>query len=144
MKVCVCGIGNILRGDDGIGPFVVKRLKGKINKKNILWLDCGESPENHLKTIKLFAPDKIIIIDAVEMGMSPGTVRMINPDRIKGESFSTHKLPLKLLLNYLKREINVEIIFIGIQPLHSGFNIPMSEEVLKSVGDIEELINSLV
>jgi len=68
MKVCVCGVGNRMRGDDGIGPKVIEELeKTHSNEKDILLLDAQANPENFVRDIENFKPDKLIIIDAVEI-----------------------------------------------------------------------------
>ena len=44
-KVVIAGIGNTLRGDDGLGCYLVNRLKGRIHA---LCIDTGPTPENYV------------------------------------------------------------------------------------------------
>ena len=127
MKTIICGIGSALRGDDGIGPEIIKELRKENLDGNIRLLDCGNAPEGFLGKIEKLAPGRIIIIDAVDMGKEPGSIGRITTERIRGDRLSTHKLPLTLFLEYLKN-LGAEIVFIGVQPKSAGFGEAMSPE----------------
>jgi len=47
------GVGNILRGDDGIGSIIAKTFKDD----DWLSLDCGVIPENYTSIIKKISPN---------------------------------------------------------------------------------------
>ena len=70
MDYLIMCIGNRHGGDDAIGPYVADRLKEKIN--DFVVLDCGTVPENFTSVVKRHKPRNLIIIDAVEMGLTPG------------------------------------------------------------------------
>ena len=45
-KLIVLGVGNELKSDDGVGPFIVKKLKYEnIENKNLLFIDAKTVPE---------------------------------------------------------------------------------------------------
>jgi Ni,Fe-hydrogenase maturation factor len=54
-------------------------------------------------------------------------------DLADGVSFSTHKLPPKVLIDYLMKETGCSISIIGIQPKSIKFDGPVSKEVKDSV-----------
>jgi hydrogenase 3 maturation protease len=131
MKILVMCIGNRDGGDDSIGPYIADLLKEeKLTDMKII--DCGTVPENYTSTVKNEIPEKLIIIDAVEMGLKPGEIRIIPKEKIGVMHISTHGIPISVLINYLEQYVK-KIIFIGIQPkLMSG---KITENIKKS-GDI--------
>ncbi len=143
MKVCVLGVGNRIRGDDGVGPAVIDELeKTYSDEKDVLLLNVQASPESFMRDIESFRPDKMIIIDSVEMEGFPGEVRQIDYHTIRKQALSTHKLPLTLFIDFLQRKMKFRLLFFGVQPKTIGFNRRMSDSVKRSIPDIVNLVNS--
>lgn len=75
----MAGVGNVLRGDDGFGVEVVRRLEQ-------LDLPAGCSiVETGIAGIALVQElqegwDALIVVDTVDRGRTPGTVMVIEPD----------------------------------------------------------------
>lgn len=103
----VLGVGNTDRGDDGIGNYVLSRLK-TVHK-----LDCGPVPENFTGKVRKLAPEIIIIIDAVDFGGKPGEWKLTEAENAVGVTLSTHSLPLSFLCKMLP---DSRIYLFGIQP----------------------------
>ncbi|MFA5778841.1 MAG: hydrogenase maturation peptidase HycI [Elusimicrobiota bacterium] len=139
-NLLIVGIGNSLKGDDGAGPEIIKRLQKK-GQVPFSLLDAGSAPENYTKTIKDFKPETIIFIDAVEMKETPGTVKIIDEKNISSGYFTTHNMPLNLFLDYIKEETKAKIIFIGIQPKSTRFGEGLSAPVQKAV---EKLVDGII
>jgi len=127
-------IGNVDGGDDAIGPYIAEILS---QEKDFVVLDCGTVPENYTSVVKKQNPKNLILIDAVEMGLSPGEIRIVPKERIGVMHISTHGIPLSVLIRYLEQYID-HIILIGIQP--QTMSGKMSDKV-KSSG--ERLINTI-
>ena len=128
-------IGNRDGGDDAIGPYIADRMKNET--KGDIILDCGTTPENYTAIVKQTKPDTLILIDAAEMNLPPGTIRTILKEKIGTMHISTHGIPLSLLMTYLEKEVPT-IIMIGIQPQRmSG---PISNIVKKHADDLIELL----
>ncbi len=79
MKILIAGIGNELRGDDGFGQRVIKRLQSllssldvDIDDNAINIMDFGQHTHELLLFIKDYKYDVIIIIDAIEGDGNPG------------------------------------------------------------------------
>jgi len=136
-KTVIFGVGNILRGDDGLGPVLVQRLTGKVNA---LCLDGGSAPENYLGKIVKERPDTVLIIDALHMGGHPGEFRIINPGELEGMGFTTHTIPLTILIEYLKSELFSSIHILGVQPARLQMGLPLSPAVERSIHRLEHLI----
>jgi hydrogenase 3 maturation protease len=113
MVTLILCIGNREGGDDGIGPYIAQRLKAESPQDIIL--DSGIAPENYTGVIKRYKPDRLILIDAAEMNISPGEIRVIPPEKLGTMHISTHGIPLSVFIQYLEKEVS-HIIFIGIQP----------------------------
>lgn len=65
------------------------------------------------------------------MGLLPGEVKTVPACDIAGVSFSTHMLPIPVMLKYLESEVGCEVVFIGIQPKSTDQGFSMCEEVKK-------------
>jgi len=136
MDLVILCIGNKYGGDDGIGPYIAKNL---INKKNdnFYVIDSGTNPENYTSMIKKLNPKILIIIDAFEMGLKPGDIRIIDKEKIGVMHISTHNIPISLLISYLENYVK-KIIFIGIQSGKMSGNL--SEDCKKSSNILIEKI----
>jgi hydrogenase 3 maturation protease len=139
MENLVMCIGNRLGGDDAIGPYIADRLRREKQKKFII-LDCGTVPENFTSVVKRCAPKNVVIVDAVDMGLSSGEIRRIPKDAIGNAHLSTHDIPISILVSYLQRWVK-NIIIVGIQP--KWMDGEMSEEVKKSGDELIELIKNM-
>ncbi|RLI96435.1 MAG: hydrogenase maturation peptidase HycI [Candidatus Aenigmatarchaeota archaeon] len=142
MRAVVCGIGNVLRGDDAIGPMAIERMRGMFD--GVLLVDCGPAPENFAGKIVKEKPSAVIIIDAVEMGDRPGTVKEIPVDKVKAEFATTHKMPITVFIEYLQKNTEADITFIGVQQKSTGFGHEMSDECASSVDDVICMVSKLV
>ncbi|HHI00831.1 MAG TPA: hydrogenase 3 maturation endopeptidase HyCI, partial [Thermococcus litoralis] len=139
-KVVVCGIGNDVRGDDAFGVYVVGTLKERVSNPKVVFLNCGEMPESYAGKIIRENPSHVVFVDAVHFEGKPGEIVLADPEGTLGEAFSTHKMPLKLLVSYLKQNVNAKFILIGAQPKQTGLFVEMSKELRESA---ERLISIL-
>ena len=113
MDILILCIGNQEGGDDGIGPYIAERLKNKLSADKVI--DCGTVPENYTGFIRRQQPETLILIDAAEMNLPPGEIRIIPKEKLGTMHLSTHGIPLSVFIRYLEKEVP-HIIFIGIQP----------------------------
>lgn len=75
--VCVLGLGNVLMGDDGFGPAVVRALEEEyLVGPGAQLIDLG-TPGLDL-TPWLADIDRAIIIDTVKSDLAPGTLRVFD------------------------------------------------------------------
>ncbi len=106
-------IGNIDGGDDAIGPYIADKLMQE--EGNLVVLNCGTVPENFTSVVKQHNPKNLIIVDAVEMGLDAGKIRIVPKEKIGVMHISTHGIPISVLISYLEQYVE-KIYFIGIQP----------------------------
>jgi len=127
------GIGNRLRQDDGAGSYFAENF----NAEGWLSLDAGIMPENFIAVVKRNDPELLVIVDAADMRLAPGTLRRIPLDDITDDySFNTHKPPASFLTEELKK-ITESIIYIGIQPLSIDFGDEISQVVLDALNELQ-------
>jgi hydrogenase 3 maturation protease len=135
MDYLILCIGNRDGGDDAVGPYIADKLK----EEGIDVLDCGVVPENYTSIVKKNNPKNLIIIDAVEMDLKPGEIRVVPKGKIGVMHISTHGIPIPVLINYLEKYVE-NILFIGIQPkIMSG---KITDEVIKTADNLLHLIKS--
>lgn len=81
MRTAIYGIGNILLGDDGVGPAVVRYLSSNYTLPPDTTLEDLGTPSLDLPAY-LAGYDRVIFIDAVALDAPPGTVRVFSRDEI--------------------------------------------------------------
>lgn len=79
MTVLVAGVGNTLRGDDGFGVVVADRLIEQGVPSGVRVLDIGIGGI-HLVQELTMSTDGLVVIDAVDLHRTPGTVLVLRPD----------------------------------------------------------------
>ncbi len=140
-RVVILGIGSELRSDDAAGVRVAERVEA-LGLPGVTAIPGGSAPENLTGEIRRLSPSLLIIVDAADMGLPPGTVRLLDPGEIGGISFSTHTLPLTVLAGYLQQETGCSLIIMGIQPRSLDFDGPLSPETATAVEEVTEALSS--
>ena len=144
-RLVILGIGNDIRGDDGVGQYIVESLKdlGK-ESDDVIIINAKTVPENFTGKIRKIDPSHILIIDAVLMNEEPGTVRVISKEQVGGLSVSTHSMSLSFLIKYLEIEKPYNIVFLGIQPESMGLVEDMSKVCRDSSDSVIDVLDSLL
>jgi len=140
-RVCVLGIGNRCRRDDGAGSLVAERLAGQTGQVAI---DAGAVPENYLEKVARAHPDTILIVDAVDFGGAAGDQRIFEPESIAYAGLSTHALTLRLAADFLKVRTGARLALLAIQPADIGWGAGLSKEVAGTVGFVEESLLAIL
>jgi hydrogenase 3 maturation protease len=140
--IAVLGVGSELRGDDWAGMAAALEIeKGVANLKGPeLKVFFGETaPENLTGEIKKFNPTHLLILDCGDFGGAPGDIKLILPEQESfNAAFTTHKLPMKVLVDYLRRSIDLKALVVLIQPRTIEFGKPVSKEVQSAADRISK------
>lgn len=137
----ILGIGQELRGDDAVGLEVAHRLQKKLSgREDVLILLAGPAPENFTGTLRRFAPQRVILVDAALMGEPPGTARWLDWREAAGFSASTHSLPLSALAAYLETELGCTVQILGVQPAGNALGASLSPQAKQGANAAVRLI----
>jgi len=144
-RLLVLGVGNELKGDDGGGVELARRLKEEgYLQRGVRIIEAGATPENFTAAIRKYHPSHVLIVDVAEMGLQPGSVRIVEKDDMAGLSFSTHVLPLSLLIDYLQNELDAKVVVLGIEPLRLEFGRGISDPVMKGIISLVGLLRKVL
>lgn len=118
-EILVIGCGNILFKDDGFGPAVAEALNeySEENKlpDNVLVQDAGTGGPYYIFSLPNDLWEKLIIVDVVEFGAEPGTLRKFDVSELpEGAYENVHSWPVNQPLHDLSEKC--EILVIGCQP----------------------------
>lgn len=128
-KLLILGVGNELKRDDGVGPFIVDNLD---EKDNVICINAKTVPENFTGKIRKEQPSHVIIVDACLMGGEAGDIKIVDKDDFVNIGISTHSMSLSYFVNYLERDNDFKIIFVGIEPETMEFGEELSEKIEKT------------
>ncbi len=137
-KVAVIGVGNRMRGDDGVGSVVAERLQ-ELAKGNLLVIDAETVPENYLGVLWDSKPEFVLFVDAVDFGGEAGEWALVPLSVLGNKVPTTHTVSLKLLGQVLESE-GIECLLLAVQPKQIGFGAPMSEEVASAAERIVQIL----
>lgn len=143
MNIRIVAVGNTLRGDDGVGPAVLERLRRMNLPGNVGLVDSGADPLD--VTTHLMDADKVIIIDAANMNMAPGTVELLLPEQLKrmqiAKPFSTHAYGVAEGVELARAAgFNPIISIIGVQPASVEENAGLSPEVAACIPEVLKIV----
>ena len=130
-ETVIVGIGNILKGDDGAGPHVCEQLKLANICAEVI--DADTVPENYIQQIIKKAPQNLLVIDAIDFGAPPGTIRIFEPEQLSSHVISTHSLSPRLFVDTVCRDISIDVYFIGIQPAQIQLGQSLSQQVSPAI-----------
>jgi hydrogenase maturation protease len=141
-RIRVVAVGNPLRGDDGVGPAVLERLReNPISGVDLI--DIGSDPLDVVET--LLDADKVIVIDAARLDREAGHFEIFRAEDLiempGGNPFSTHEYGLAEGLN-LARALGClpDVRIIGIQPQQIELGAGLSSAVAARIPDIVKLV----
>jgi hydrogenase 3 maturation protease len=136
-ETVIWGLGNELLGDDAAGIIVARRLlESPPEGWNIV--ECATVPENYLSTLPKGKAGRLIVVDAADMGLEAGDIRLATLEDVKDVNFSTHGLPLHMLLS--PQAAQAEINIIAIQPLDLAPGGKLTPVVEKAVNTVVEAL----
>ena len=132
-----------MRGDDAIGPILARKLKVIFkNQKDFIIINAETVPENYTGLIRKEEPSHIIFIDAVEMDMNPGEIKLIESNEIANYSISTHAMPISFMIKYIESFTDAKILLIGVQPKNIDLSNQVSDEVKNGVKELSRILKN--
>ena len=133
----VLGLGNPLRGDDGVGPRIIEELTRRGLPEGVTALDVGNAGLDLLNILEGW--ERAVIVDAAEMGREPGCFVRFTPDEARltqaGDHFSLHNAGLgdALALAGALGWTLPELVIFGVQPAEVDWQAGLSLAVEASI-----------
>lgn len=153
-KVLILGCGNVLMGDDGFGPAVIKKLNQQHRLPEYAHAeDVGTSVRDVLFNITLLEkrPEHIVVLDAVDRpGRAGGEVFEISVDDIpekKIVDYSFHQFPTTNMLKEIQELSGVRVTVIvaqvarKLEEVEPGLSKPMRAAVREAAERVMELVS---
>lgn len=135
-SVVLVGVGNRMRGDDGIGPVLIDMLKGNVPHA----IDADGAPENVTAAVRRLKPSVIIFLDAASLGEAPGSARVVEAGEVEKLEASAHNFSLDVVMEYLKASTGADVFLVGIQPERVGEGEGISSSLLEPLKEIADIL----
>lgn len=136
-ETLILGLGNTIMSDDGIGPLVIENVRQDIVlPPGVTLLDGGTLGLDLLPHLEQV--ERLIILDAVEIGQPAGTCVRLEGDQVPmalETKLSPHQMGMKDLLAVaqLMGQLPAEIILLGVQPQVLEMGTELSPPVAAAV-----------
>lgn len=131
-------VGSPLRGDDALGVRAAQALRARVDlPPGVVVIDGGTEGVGLIPVMAPFR--RVIVVDAVQMGLPPGTVRRFHWDEVRvraGEPvLSLHQSDLggALLLAEALGALPPELVIYGVQPHTTDWDQPLSAAVVHAL-----------
>ncbi len=142
-RVVLVGIGNPMRGDDGVGVKIIERLE-EIGLTGVMLLNTETVPEAFTGKVESYEPTHVLLLDAANFRGLPGETRLIDSEHIGGQAISTHSLPLNIFISYIEMSLGITVLLLGIQPKTVMFGEEMTPELVEASERIAETLHRLL
>lgn len=133
-RISVIGLGNVLLGDDGFGPFVIELLRaGWTFPDGVTLMDAGTPGLDLVDYLQGY--QSVIVVDAIALPAPAGSVRTFRGDEVRRlltrERISAHDPALgeALLLAELAGDAPSDVVLIGTVPAQLGAGPALSVPV---------------
>lgn len=148
MRMLVAGFGNVLRGDDGFGVEVVRRLQHEgAAPEGTVCLEVGTGGVALAQ--ELMTPcDRLVIVDAISRGGPPGSVYVLRVDGVAAaQSVDMHMaVPARVLeLAQAMGTLPRDVFLVGCEPaVVDDLTMELSEPVRGAIEPALRNVRSLL
>lgn len=159
-RILVAGMGNIMRGDDGFGVEVARRLSSRELPESVRLTEVGISGVSMAQEL-LSGYDVFILIDAMDSGNEPGTITInraevpsnpeYSPREIASFAADMHQTdPNKILILGEALGVLPELTIIlgcdpvGVSDLTTELSDPVTAAIPRAADQVEELIDTII
>lgn len=146
-RIVVAGIGNVYRGDDGVGPAIAARL-GPMLPSSVLVLEGLDDP---LQLIDAWdSAELAVVVDAVVSTAKPGTVHQMEisgplPAMLRRLSTHLFSVAQVIELGTVLERMPDRLVVIGVEAAEMGqgcvgLTAAVEAAVEQVVGDVRTLV----
>jgi hydrogenase maturation protease len=145
-QVVVIGCGNLLRGDDAVGPILVRHLWEQGVPDGVTLVDGGTAGMD--VAFKMRGARQVIIVDAAATGADPGTIYRVPGEELEDlpslDGLHMHQFRWDHALSFgrwlLKDEYPSDITVYLIEAAQTVHGAPLSEPVESAMHQVGSLI----
>ena len=145
MKTLILGMGNPIMGDDGVGIWATRALKGKLNEEEATVMETGMAGLNLLELLADY--DRAILIDAIKTGeREVGQVYRLEPGALNEtrHAASTHGIDFSTSLDLGSRlglSLPRDIVLFGIEVADANtFSEKCTPEVAQAIPVVTDMV----
>ena len=131
----VVGVGNLLRGDDGVGVIVARKLA---QRTGLQVFDAGGYPENIIGKLCERNPQRVIVVDSVAFDAEPGTIAWFGAEEVEGKGVSSHTPSMELFARMVETQTGAHTVVLGIQGGSNTFGAPLCAEVANAANEVTD------
>jgi len=142
-RVVLVGIGNPMRGDDGVGVKLIELLE-EMGLTGVMLLNTETVPEAFTGKVESYEPTHVLLLDAANFGGQPGETKLIDSEHIGGHAISTHSLPLSIFIGYIEKSLGITVLLLGVQPKTVTFGEEMTPELVEASKRIAETLHRIL
>jgi hydrogenase maturation protease len=142
-RILIAGLGNYLLRDDGIGVHAVRALQ-QAPPPGVVVAEVGTAVLDALHLLEW--AEKILAIDAMQAGGTPGTLYAFGVDAVAGPGVqaSLHELNLLAALNFLPSQSAPEILIVGIEPETIDYGLDLSPAMAEALPGLTREVRKIV
>jgi hydrogenase maturation protease len=149
VRVGIIGIGNVLMGDDALGPYAVSLLQSRWEWPDRVELIDGGTPGPELAFI--MQPFQIaLVIDSVDTGAPPGTLARLEKDALIAAAVSPGRTPHDPGLTAAIQQLELmgngpdNIVLLGLTPDPTNTGSGLSRTVFSAIPELLKAVISEV
>jgi len=145
MRISVLGMGNVLMGDDGAGPYAVATFAAQYQVPDeVTILDIGTPGLDlvpHIADV-----DTLILVDTVRSDAAPGTIRAYDKTTLLRAKLPPRLSPHDPAVGQCLAMLEIagsgpqEVLLIGIVPEKTSFGPGLSTPVRNAIPEVVERI----
>ena len=146
----IIGLGNPLRGDDGVGVRVAEVLAARQLPRDVEVIDGGTQGLGIVNLME--GRQRVILVDAANVGEAPGQFVRFTLDDVDllggpgplgdDQYLNIHYAGLReaLLLARALDSLPQEVVVFGVQPANTGWESALSSEVEETLPDLIDAV----
>jgi hydrogenase maturation protease len=148
VKTLVVGVGSTIRGDDGVGVEVVRRLRDRVTDDQVDYIELGTAGLALLDRVEGY--ERLILVDAIVTGGKPGTVVELTGEEVASSAHlgAGHEAGLPTVLELgqkLSKVMPREVIVIAVEAADlDSFSETLTPEVEAVMPDVLERVEELL
>jgi len=146
-KIVICGIGNLLLQDEGVGVHIVRELRRLDLPPSVEILEAGVSLLDFLSDLQ--GADQLILIDAMRGGGLPGSIYLLDAQeltqRAADHPLSLHQVGALDILQIMALEgTPPPCLVIGIEPASLDWGLEPSPLIQARMPEILRVVKEQI